>query len=121
MPDALWDFAQSDFSKAGMDLRIQELLDERKLHQTDLAAHLGVEPSTVSRWCSGEKRPRKERLHQIAAYFGVHPLELFNASVLSKRERRLLVLARFLTDDDVDVIESLADSLRRRRGTPAEE
>lgn len=120
MPGVPWDIARIASTYGVMDLRIAELLAAKGETQTQMAEALGVEQSTVSRWCSGEKRPSKKSMAQIAAYFGVHPLELFAASVLSQKERRLLALGRLLQDTDIDLIEDLAKSLRRRNGGTAE-
>ncbi len=41
-----------------------------------VAQHLGVDASTVSRWCSGDRPIPERRRHQLAAILGVDPAEL---------------------------------------------
>lgn len=46
------------------------LLEEQGLSRSDLARHLQVEPSTVSRYTSG-RVPEAATLNKVAEYFGV--------------------------------------------------
>jgi transcriptional regulator with XRE-family HTH domain len=48
----------------GKNLRV--LLDQHGMEQKDLAKKLGVAPSSVSEWVTGETFPRHRRLAAIA-------------------------------------------------------
>ena len=50
--------------------RLLALLNERGLSKSDLARHLNVLPSTVSRYTNG-RVPEAETLDRIARFFGV--------------------------------------------------
>lgn len=50
--------------------RLQSLLNERGLSKSDLARHLNVLPSTISRYTHG-RIPDAETLDRIARFFGV--------------------------------------------------
>lgn len=48
----------------------------RDVTRGELAASVGVDPSTVSLWESDKKSPREEALAKLAAYLGVTPAYL---------------------------------------------
>lgn len=58
-------------------LNLDPLLRERGLTQTQLADRLGVMPSTVSRWVTGERAPVVARLPGIAQALGCSVSNLF--------------------------------------------
>jgi transcriptional regulator with XRE-family HTH domain len=53
--------------------RLQELLDEENLSQTELAKRVGVHKSLVSNWISGARGIDSENLLAVARVFGVTP------------------------------------------------
>ena len=62
--------------------RLCSLLSDRGLTQADLADLMGVAPSSVSSWCSGEKMPRMDKIEWIAQHFGVMKSDLLESSNL---------------------------------------
>ena len=46
--------------------RIKAALAEKKITNKKLASLLGVEPQTVSRWCTNQSQPSIETLYQIS-------------------------------------------------------
>lgn len=48
---------------------ILRLLKRNDETQLDLAKRLGVSPSTVSSWCTGEKMPRMDKVDAMAEHF----------------------------------------------------
>lgn len=44
--------------------------------RAELAARLGVSPSSVTRWESGERRPDAETMARIATVTGIRPQDL---------------------------------------------
>ena len=51
--------------------KLRALREERGMEQKDVARALGVNPSAVTRWESGEKRPELNNLVRLADLFGV--------------------------------------------------
>lgn len=49
-----------------VELRLKEVIKEKKMHQKDLAIQIGVSKVTVSYWCSNHTMPSVETLGLIA-------------------------------------------------------
>lgn len=56
----------------GLAQYLRERMQERGWSKADLARHIGVDASLVSRWLAGDQ-PRPETCHKIAAAFGLEP------------------------------------------------
>jgi putative transcriptional regulator len=56
--------------------RIKAVLAEKAITNKQLAQHLGITESSVSRWCTNEMQPSLYTLHSIAAYLKVDIREL---------------------------------------------
>jgi transcriptional regulator with XRE-family HTH domain len=97
-----------------MELRIDELLDERGISQTQLAADLGVKQPTVHRWVTGESSPPTKKLAEIAAYFKIDPLLLFREYGHQAQYLDILARLRKLDHHDVLAVETLVESLSTR-------
>ena len=54
-----------------MHKKIKQLREELGLTQKDVAQRLGLNPSAVNRWETGEKRPELPNLVKLADMFGV--------------------------------------------------
>jgi transcriptional regulator with XRE-family HTH domain len=54
-----------------LERTIRELRTQHKWTQVELAARLGVTPSTVYNWERGNWEPRAVQLRQMATLFGV--------------------------------------------------
>lgn len=65
---------------------LKELLREQGMTQEELARRLGVAPSTVSMWISGERQVPVRRLKEIAR-------------ILGKSERELLAISGYLENE----------------------
>jgi len=61
--------------------RIKVVLVERKRTNKWLAAQLGKDPATVSKWCTNTSQPGLETLLQIANVLEVDVKELLNSSL----------------------------------------
>jgi excisionase family DNA binding protein len=79
--------------------RLRELREALGLTQADVARHLGVAPSQVSRWEAGDRRPRPDRIRALLEVLEV-PLVLL--VLLS------LLLAQDLADRVLTVREAAA-------------
>ena len=49
-------------------VQIEQLLIKNFINKSQLAAYLGINPATVSRWMSGKCRPRNEHLIRLKAH-----------------------------------------------------
>jgi len=63
--------------------RLSQILNARRLSQVQLAAMVGVSPSTLSKWRSGEQKPEADALERLAQVVNVTP-EWFTRQVLPK-------------------------------------
>ncbi|WP_293739744.1 helix-turn-helix transcriptional regulator [uncultured Parabacteroides sp.] len=61
--------------------RIKVVLVEKKRTNKWLAAQLGKDPATVSKWCTNTSQPGLETLLQIANALEVDVKELLNSSL----------------------------------------
>lgn len=52
-------------------MRLNQLLQEKHMKQSELAAMLGVSKSTVNGWSKGQITPKKETLNRIYEVLGV--------------------------------------------------
>jgi len=59
-----------------VELRIKEIIKEKKIHQKDLAQQIGVSKVTVSYWCSNHTMPSIETLSSIAKVLNVRIADL---------------------------------------------
>ena len=97
-----------------MELRIDELLSERGISQSELARELGVKQPTVHRWVTGESSPPTKKLAEIATYFKVDPLLLFREYGNQAQYLGILSRLRKLDRHDVLAVETLVESLSTR-------
>src|SRR6266704_2071154 len=70
----------------------QQLKRERELHnlsQEELAAKVGTDPKTVSRWESGERLPRSDSREALCKLFGKNAEELGLLKAEERRQARL--------------------------------
>ena len=81
------DYMRSLFAK-----NLRRLMYADNLSQKELADKVGVAPSAVSSWCSGNKLPRTETVQQLADIFGVEISELLSegaaTTILQRHERQ---------------------------------
>ena len=94
-----------------MELRIGDLLKERKISQTQMAHDLGVKQSTVSKWVSGDNSPPTKKLEEIAAYFNIDPLLLFRKYAENTRQLEIFLRLQSLDQRDVQTVSTLVESL----------
>ena len=66
--------------------RIKEVLAERKRINKWLAGELGVDPTTVSKWCTNSSQPPLETLMKISRLLGVELNDLVRFEELDKNE-----------------------------------
>ena len=70
--------------------RLKLVLVEQKRTSKWLAEQLGVNPSTVSKWCTNTSQPPLETLIQIAQHLGVTIQDLLRNTVQKKEVKRKL-------------------------------
>lgn len=56
--------------------RLNYYMNLRGKDQIDLVTELGVNKSTISTWCRGEKMPRMGTIQTLADYFGINKSDL---------------------------------------------
>lgn len=86
--------------------------------QIDLIEDLGINKSTISTWCRGTKMPRMGTIQTLADYFGVRKSDLIEEKLAkptnNDRLNEFIELCSRLNDDDLDIIETLIDSLIKK-------
>lgn len=92
-----------DFGKTLRGLR-----EKAGMSQKQLAAHIGVSPTSISLYELHERMPKQETLAKIAKLFHVSTDYLIGID-----KHRSLDLSG-LTDDEIDIIERLVDSMREK-------
>ena len=70
--------------------RLKLVLVEQKRTSKWLAEQLGVNPSTVSKWCTNTSQPPLETLIQIAQHLGVTIPDLLRDTVQTQGVKRKL-------------------------------
>ena len=70
--------------------RLKLVLVEQKRTSKWLAEQLGVNPSTVSKWCTNTSQPPLETLIQIAQHLGVTIQDLMRDTVQTQGVKRKL-------------------------------
>ena len=70
--------------------RLKLVLVEQKRTSKWLAEQLGVNPSTVSKWCTNTSQPPLETLIQIAQHLGVTIQDLLRDTVQTQGVKRNL-------------------------------
>lgn len=70
--------------------RLKLVLVEQKRTSKWLAEQLGVNPSTVSKWCTNTSQPPLETLIQIAQHLGVTIQDLLRDTVQTQGVKREL-------------------------------
>lgn len=81
------------------------------ISQTALAKALKVAPNTVSRWETGDYKPKIEDLDNLSKFFGISILEFFPQNVPSQDERvvALLRAAQHLDEEDIAELRRFAE------------
>ena len=90
--------------------KLKSLRTGKNLTQQQLADRLGVAKSIISYYESGDRYPSYDVLIKIAHIFHV------TTDYLLDIERKRLINVSDLSDDDISVIEIVADALRKRNG-----
>lgn len=70
--------------------RLKLVLVEQKRTSKWLAEQLGVNPSTVSKWCTNTSQPPLETLIQIAQHLGVTIQDLLRDTVQTQGVKKKL-------------------------------
>ena len=70
--------------------RLKLVLVEQKRTSKWLAEQLGVNPSTVSKWCTNTSQPPLETIIQIAQHLGVTIQDLLRDTVQTQGVKRKL-------------------------------
>ena len=126
------DVAEADMvARAGVDVLLQNLcrlIDSMDLvvrrgrgAKSLLADDLGVHPTTVSKWYSGEQEPTRENLDALRRYFGLSGIELrtdpiFLSPVPTGKAEQKAWLCEQIDRIDAAKLEQLYPALQRLLG-----
>lgn len=61
--------------------RLFEALNKRDIKMTDLAKRLKVSRSTISQYCNGQIKPKRDRVFEIAKILNINPVWLLGYDV----------------------------------------
>lgn len=89
--------------------KLKLLRTDKKLTQQQLASRLGVAKSVVSYYESGDRFPSYDVLIKIAYTFHV------TTDYLLGVDRTKLLNVSDLSDEDIAVVETVADALRKKK------
>lgn len=67
-----------DMQKKLFARNLNRLLAEKNLMQIDFAKSIGVKPSTLNTWCTGQAIPRTGTLKKITSYFNISTSDLMD-------------------------------------------
>lgn len=94
--------------------KIKELMNSRNVSQRELANELNITESAMSRYISGERKPRVDILTKLARYFDVSIEELIGVEneISDFMELRGLVArsASSLTNDEIKELLNILSS-----------
>ena len=90
--------------------RLKEIRKEKGITQEELAKVLGVNKATVSGWECGRNYPSVEKLIELCKYLDVSSDCLFGL------EQRKYISVDGLSDDQIQMVMSLANSMRENKG-----
>lgn len=89
--------------------KLKELRYNQRLTQQQLAERVGVAKSVVSYYENGDRFPSYDVLIKISRLFHV------STDYLLGIERKRVLDVSDLTDDDICVLQTVADALRRKK------
>lgn len=92
-----------DFGKTLRDLR-----EKSGMSQKQLADRVGVSPESISMYELHERMPKQENLARIAEVFKV------STDYLLGIEKKKTADLTGLTDEDIEIIERLIESMRKK-------
>jgi len=99
-----------------LGIRIRELRRERGLTQQDLASILKVRNTTLSQYENNVNIPSDDVKLHIAKYFDVSLDYLYGVDAIKKRNYNHIISTEGLEDNDIDILNQLANILRDKNG-----
>ena len=101
-----------------LPINLRDLIAERGVSQTELAAALGISNGTLSDWLSGRYYPRMKYIEAMAKYFNVDPSVLVNENKTpSSADDEALALFMALPDEvKGQALDYLRFLVRKREG-----
>lgn len=89
-------------------IKLRELRERAGMSQKQLAAYIGVSPTSISLYELHERMPKQETMAEIARIFRVSTDYL-----LGIEKKRVLDLSG-LTEEEIEILELLAESMRKK-------
>ena len=78
---------------------LNNLMNETKTKQVDLAKYAEVSYQTVSAWVKGRGYPRAEAMTRICQFFGVNQSVLTESNEQKTKEEALIYAYRYLSEE----------------------
>lgn len=101
-----------------MNLKLFDIMAERKITQKQLSQATGISQGNISDWKNGRSSPKLDALLKISAYLNISVKDLADIDVqpaadgtgdgLSEAERSLIELYRLLTSEQKDMVDQVA-------------
>lgn len=85
--------------------KLNALMQEKGITQTDISEKLNVTSSTVSDWCNGNKYPRVDKMQRLADLLDVYMSDLTDVD-------KVKAPLKTETKEAIKILESLPDNLR---------
>lgn len=102
--------------------KLQEIMDWRGLHQSDVARLTGVSPTMISEYIRGKSDPTVSAINKLADGLGISAWTLLNGDPLAvdsmdltKSERILVGSYRMLDAEERETVDHLLRTLNRRK------
>lgn len=95
---------------------IKNLLDERKMTQSELAEKIGTTQTNISRYLSGTRKIDLDILEKIATVFSVSLDYLLGRDDKDAKLKIALnsISTEGLNDDDIEMVKGLIENLKKK-------
>lgn len=93
-----------------MGRRIKSYMDAAGMSQAELAAAVGVGPTSVSNWVNGTKVPRMDKVDAMCRIFGCRRADLLD--VPDHSVSRLAIQIEQLTPENREIVEATIRRLK---------
>lgn len=100
--------------------RLKELMEYFRINQSDLANKTGIPKSSISMYVSGERKPKQDRITDIAEAYGVNEAWLIGYPVPmmkdfsceeGEKDSEILHKISLLTQRDKDIVLKIIDTM----------
>lgn len=107
--------SESEFNKLFSN-NLNYFMNLHGMNQVDIAKHLGVNKSSVSSWCNGNKIPRMAKIDELCKLFSINRSDLIERksyeNTQSNHSHNLSKESNgyYLTDDTIKMAQEIKDN-----------